>query len=162
MTKDNFYDRYRKVLSGNFGLLEFLTGVMDFARTNQAYINSLMNQELENKNFDGMQVLVLAALKSPSKVYTHVLCKVLDLASSKINNDDVVDLLDDIGDPESVQSLMAAAKRDWELDEFKHINKKCVWALKKIGTVNARAALNELALNSPKEVRAWAIEELNR
>jgi len=149
------------VLKGDLKLSDFLREMSDYAKANHEFINALINQELGHGNYEGLQILILIALKSPSNVYTEILCRILDVASPEMNNDDVVDLLDDLSDPRSIHSLVKAAKREWEGDEYKHINKKCVWALKRIGTTEAENGLRELSKSSSKEVEAWALQELN-
>jgi hypothetical protein len=150
------------VVSGRLGLAEFLTRIGEFARKNHDFINDLMRKELDAKRYRNLQVAILVGMKSPSNVYTQVLCDILNLRSVEVNNSDVIDLLDDIRDPRSVPCLLKGAKENWDLDEYKHLNKKCIWILGAINTPEAKNALQELSQDSSSEIRLWAEEELNK
>jgi hypothetical protein len=70
---------------------------------------------------------VIAAQRHPSPAYTETLCAVLN----------------DGRDPAAVPSLRRAIRWGPEFDEFGDISRKAVWALGRIGTPEALAAIRE-------------------
>jgi HEAT repeat protein len=105
---------------------------------------------------------VLAASRHPSRELSPVLCVVLSRRLDDVNNEDIVDVLGEIGDPESVDCLRDALFWQPAWDEFHGLGVKCVWALASIGTAEAIAVLREEASVGPAEIRRWAALELKR
>src|ERR1051325_7845542 len=81
MNTSDFNSQYEMVVSGRLGLAEFLTRIGEFARKNHDFINDLMRKELDAKRYRNLQVAILVGMKSPSNVYTQVLCDILNLRS---------------------------------------------------------------------------------
>ncbi|MHC4201713.1 MAG: hypothetical protein ACYSU0_17135 [Planctomycetota bacterium] len=64
--------------------------------------------------------------------------------NQKMTNEDVVQVLDIIADERSIPCLRRAVDTDFEWDIAHHFNMKCIWALERIGTAEAKAALEEV------------------
>jgi hypothetical protein len=86
---------------------------------------------------------VIAAQRHPSADYTRTLCAVLDERREHLNGEDVVDALDKSGDSAAVPALRRAITWERDDDEFGQLPRKAVWALARIGTPEARAAIRE-------------------
>jgi HEAT repeat protein len=86
---------------------------------------------------------VIAALRHPSPAYTETLCAVLDERRDDINSEDIVDALNDARDPAAIPALRRAIGWVGESDEFGQLPRKAVWALARIGTREALAAIRE-------------------
>ncbi|MCD9018191.1 HEAT repeat domain-containing protein [Parachryseolinea silvisoli] len=163
-TWNEFVRRYQQVLAGTISIPQFAKGARELllGENGNHHLNVLLGREYDNRNYDGVQVLVIAALQAPSKKYTTTLCLILDARLASVNNDDIVDLLCDIGDPAAVPSLIRAAKTEWPLDEHMHINKKCIWTLRKICTDEAIRGLQELTQHTSVVINHEAQKELER
>ncbi|MGH3908498.1 MAG: HEAT repeat domain-containing protein [Pseudonocardiaceae bacterium] len=103
---------------------------------------------------------VLAASRHPSKLYTAVLCDVLDQQIDDVNNEDIVDLLGGIGDQAAVHCLEGTLWWQPPWDEYRQLGVKVVWALAAIGTPDALAVLRDAAQSEAAEIRRAAAEEL--
>jgi hypothetical protein len=99
----------------------------------------------------------------PSGASTETLCAVLDERRDDINSEDVVDALFDVADPASVPSLRRAVTWVPDWDEFGQLARKAVWALDRIGTPEAIAAIREeVTDDAPFKVVEAAREALER
>jgi HEAT repeat protein len=112
----------------------------------------------------GFQLYVIAALTVPSRTYTETLCAALDERREDINNEDIVDALNEGRDPAAVPCLRRAVRWIPEYDEDGQLARKAVWALGRIGTPEAIAAIrDEVTPELPfKVVEAAEGELLNR
>ncbi len=90
-----------------------------------------------------LELYAMAALEYPSRSYTAVLCEVLDERRDDLDNERLVDALDPIADPAAIASLRRAIGWLPEWDEFGQLSRKAVWALARIGTPEALAAIRE-------------------
>jgi hypothetical protein len=104
---------------------------------------------------------VLAAFYHPSRAYTEVLCDVLALRE-ELNNEDIVDTLAEIADPQSVDCLRAAMRWEPPWDEFGQLARKAVWALAAIGTSEAMASIHEATDDEREKPREAAIQAVGR
>jgi hypothetical protein len=86
---------------------------------------------------------VILAIRQPSADYTESLSAVLDERREDINNEDIVDALNEGRDPAAIPSLRRAVTWVDDTDEFGHLPTKAVWALARIGTPEALAAIRE-------------------
>jgi hypothetical protein len=96
------------------------------------------------KDWISLQYLVIGASRHPDRSYTPTLCAILDEMNQKMTNEDVVQVLDIIADERSIPCLRRAVDTDFEWDIAHHFNMKCIWALERIGTAEAKAALEEV------------------
>ena len=104
----------------------------------------------------------LAAFHHPSRAYTEVVCEVLARRDDDVNNEDLVDTLAEIADPQSVDCLREAWRWDPPWDEFGQLARKAVWALAAIGTPEAMAVVREAADDERDKPREAAIYKLRR
>lgn len=103
---------------------------------------------------------VLAAFRYPSNAMASVLCEVLGQRLEDINNEDVVDVLAEIADPAAVGVLEDTIHWQPSWDEFHWLAVKAVWALARIGTLEALQVLRDTASIGPVEVRDAATNKL--
>jgi HEAT repeat protein len=106
---------------------------------------------------------VIAALRYPSPLYTATLCAVLDERRDDVNPEDIVAALQDSRDPAAIPALRRAIAWNDESDEFGQLQRKAVWALGRIGTPEALAAIRETVTpDMPEKVVEAAEQELAR
>ncbi|MEA2274341.1 MAG: hypothetical protein QOI98_3049 [Solirubrobacteraceae bacterium] len=91
----------------------------------------------------GFELYLIAALDHPSRSYTETLCDVLDQRRDDMNGEAIVDALDSIADPAAVECLRRAVTWVPDWDEYGQLARKAVWALDRIGTPEAIAAIRE-------------------
>lgn len=103
-----------------------------------------------------------AAFYHPSTAYTPVLCELLARQTDDVNNEDLVDTLAEIADPQAVQCLSATLRWDPPWDEFGQLARKAVWALAAIGTSEAMAVIREATHDEREKPREAAVHELRR
>jgi hypothetical protein len=103
---------------------------------------------------------VLAASRYPSPAMTSVLCDVLGRRIEDLNNEDIIDVLAIIADPDAIDVLTTTI--DWQppWDEFHWIGVKCVLALANIGTQAALDVLRSASHEGAPEVRETAARML--
>lgn len=80
-------------------------------------------------------------------------------------HEDVVNALQELRDPGTVDALFRAAtiRHEYlEFDDGRALARKCTWALADIGTAEARSKLTELADGPDEIVAAYAQERLAR
>ena len=94
---------------------------------------------LNSKPIDWMklQYLVLAASEYPTKKHTKYLCDILREKSEEMTNEDVVELLQEIGSCEAIPALVDILDLEIEGDHFHELNRKCLLALDRLGSSNA-------------------------
>jgi PBS lyase HEAT-like repeat-containing protein len=105
---------------------------------------------------------VLAASRHPSRAMVPVLCQVLSRRIDEVNSEDIVEVLSEIGDPDSVDCLRDTLLWQPGWDEFHGLAIKCVWALAAIGSAEAVGALRDAAGVGPEEIRDAAVRALSR
>jgi hypothetical protein len=102
-----------------------------------------LRRNREAGDWNGWERYVIAAQSHPSPAYTEALCAVLDERNEDINNEDIIDALNEAQDPAAVPCLRRAITWVPESDEFGQQPRKVVWALNRIGTPEAFAAIRE-------------------
>ena len=112
------------------------------------------------EDWSAFELYALAAFHHPSRAYTPVLCQALARRTDDLNNEDLVDTLAEIADPDAVDCLREVLRWDPPWDEFGQLARKAVWALSAIGTPEAIAALNEAADDEREAPRTAATREL--
>lgn len=125
-------------------------------------IGDLLRESSETGDWALFERAVVAAYLRPSIEYTTVLCEVLDRRDDTLNNQDIVEALEAIADPRSVDALVSAMHWESPFDEYHELGVKCVWALKAINTPEARQALRDAAEVAPVEIREMAKKSLSR
>jgi hypothetical protein len=120
-----------------------------------------LRESLDSQNWRMFDKYVLAATRRPSRAYTSTLCNALAIRSEKLNAEDVVDVLGDIGDPESVGCLEQALEWEPPWDEYRQLGVKIVWALAGINNEEAHVILKRAAAESGStEIRRAASQKL--
>lgn len=127
---------------------------------------SKIKQQLElakaSNDWDSPQLLVVAALDFNDRRMVPVLTEILDALNEGMTNEDVVELLGDIGDERAVPALGRALKAEFDFDEFHWLNVKAIWSLERIGTKSAIDVIRK-SVDSPfQEVRRAARDVLDR
>ena len=93
---------------------------------------------------DVADLLLLAAVDGLDASYAEVLGTLLR-ADFHREHEEVVTALEEVGDPESVEVLYETALRIPDWDDFRSLAKKCILALKAIGTKEAMQRLRDLS-----------------
>jgi hypothetical protein len=114
----------------------------------------------EAEDWSTFERYLLAAHQRPSRTYTSVLCRVLREQRDDINNEDIVDVIAEIGDPSAIGCLEEALWWQPPWDEYRNLAVKSVWALGAIGTPEAIEVLRGAASSGPEDVREAAAREL--
>ncbi|RZL32198.1 MAG: hypothetical protein EOP00_34230, partial [Pedobacter sp.] len=97
------------------------------------------------------------------KEFVNFLCDLLEY-DWHFDHEDVVQILQKIGDAQAINILHKTALRKFEYleyDDSKTLARKCTWALADIGTKEAKAALIELTSNSNKEIAGFAQKRID-
>jgi hypothetical protein len=114
---------------------------------------------------DGKQIELLcliSGLDGIDKRFTAVFCKLLK-EEWHYTHEDIVTMLAEIKDPSSVTCLFEMSLRIPNYDDARSLAKKCIWALRAIGTLEARTKLELLSKSDDKLIRKeakFAIEVL--
>lgn len=105
---------------------------------------SLLQQNFKDKNSIGLQnTLAVILHDGADKDYTDVLLSLLD-KRWHISEEDIVQVLELIKDPKSVEKLYQVAVHVPEYDDMRALAKKCMWALSAIKTSESIKKLEQL------------------
>jgi HEAT repeat protein len=121
-----------------------------------------LNQALEAGDWGKFELFLLVAAAHPDLNYTAPITAALALQSPSVPNEDALEVLVDLGDPENLDLLVRIARTEHDWDEFSQIGVKAVWAIAAIATPAATAALADLAENGNEYVSHWARRKLDR
>lgn len=125
-------------------------------------IKESLERAKASDDWDSLALLVVAALDFQDKRMVPVLTEILVALNARMNNEDVVELLGDIGDERAVPALSRALEAEFDFDEFHWLNVKAIWALERIGTESAIEVIKR-SVDSPfQEVRRAARDVLDR
>jgi len=97
----------------------------------------------ESGEWDVFERYVVLAQKHPSPAYTETLCAVLDGRRDDFPHEQIVEALLSSKDPAAVPSLRRVITWIPDWDEYGQMARKAVWALERIGTQDALAAIRE-------------------
>jgi hypothetical protein len=127
------------------------------------YKNDLLvklRKELNNKNAKMVEYLIsITDHDGVDEDYTDVFCKLLK-EDWHYMHEDIIMMLEDIKDPDSIPCIYEISLRVSEFVEGLSLAKKCIWALGAINTVNAREKLKLIAHSNDPEIREAALLEL--
>jgi len=160
MCPSKFEELYRRHRAGSLPVGDFWKLAKD-VELHAETIDRLLRQEWEAQNWGMVQSLVVIAMLRPSGRYVDLLCRMLDELHPEVLHEDVAELLFDIGDERSVPSLVRALQAELPGDHFHGLNKKCIWALGKIGTNDAIRAIEACLCSEHEEIREAAKRELD-
>lgn len=116
---------------------------LDEQRDLEPCIAEGLRKSRELADWNGFERYLIAAEHHPSSAYTQTLCEVLDERRDDLNSEEIVEALDRSADPASVPCLRRAVSWVPDWDEFGELARKAVWALDRIGTPEAAAAIRE-------------------
>jgi HEAT repeat protein len=102
---------------------------------------------LEAKDPDDVDIAVtnLFEIENPREI-TPILCSLLQ-AEWHFDHEDIARLLQEIGDPMSINALKETAYKKFDYLDYDNsypLARKCIWALAAIGTKEAKEALEEI------------------
>jgi hypothetical protein len=121
-------------------------GLMEWLRTQQDIepcIASGLREARDGADWNMFERYLIAAAVHPSTTYTPLLCEVLDERRDDMSSEAIVDALDPIADPAAVDCLRRAIGWIPDWDEYGQMARKAVYALDRIGTPEATAAIRE-------------------
>nr|BFF03465.1 hypothetical protein GCM10020241_51400 [Streptoalloteichus tenebrarius] len=121
-----------------------------------------LQRALSAQDWDTFELYLLAAYEHPGRALTDVLCEALRLRSRNVPNEDVIQVLAEIADPDSLPCLRETLHWEPEWDEFHQIAVKCVWAVSAIKSPEATSVLVEAAEQGPSAVADWARSKLGQ
>ncbi len=113
----------------------------------------------ERNEEDVADLLLLAAVDGLDASYTELLGALLK-SDFHGEHEEVVTALEEVGDPESVEVLHETARRIPNWDDFRSLAKKCILALKAIGTEEAIRRLRDLSECEDAIIREFARDSL--
>jgi hypothetical protein len=121
-----------------------------------------MEEQSARQNWGCLHRLIFAVHICPDKVFTPLLCKLLDHQKERGFSESVADALIDIGDERSVPSLIGSLDYYEPGDDDRNFNKKVLHALARIKTEAALGGLRAALQNSDEQIREAAALELSR
>ena len=117
---------------------------------------------LERQDWGIFETALLAADNNPSSELIPILCRALEKQDRAVPNEDILELLADLGDPRSLDTLRRTIWWNPPWDEFYWIAVKAVGAVWKIDSEEATEVLRDATLHPSENVRSWAIPEFER
>jgi hypothetical protein len=109
----------------------------------EACITEGLRRSRERDDWDAFERYVICADIHPSPEHVEPLGAVLDSRREDISNETIVDTLNEIRDPAAVPYLRRAIRFIPEWDDDGQLSRKAVWALDRIHTPEALAAIRE-------------------
>lgn len=146
--------------AGRIRTLDFVKAIGELEGVESEVVSALYAAHA-TKNWQLLQMLVLACSAKLSPIYTEPLCEILEEGCEEMTNEDIVDVLFELQDERAIRVLEVAAAFDLDTDEFHNLNLKCVQALANIPAMHAKEALNRIASSGTHDdVRAAATDAL--
>jgi hypothetical protein len=123
---------------------------------------SEIERQAKLKNVFALTNLIWAIPTSASTNFTVILCSLLENKKEGSYMEAIVDALIDAKDQKSISSLKKVLNHYEAGDDDFNFNRKVLWALERIGTIEAFEVI-KLALNNENEfIREYAKEILER
>lgn len=135
--------------------LKDMTGVEDC-------VTQALSDAVDNHDWDTFELYLLAAFHHPARSMTPALCEALRLRSRAVPNEDTLQVLAEIKDPDALDCLREVLFWHPDWDEFDQVGVKAFWAVDAIGTDDARQLVAEAAERGSEAVRDWAQSSLNQ
>jgi len=128
------------------------------------YVLKLLEKAYEEQNPEDVEHSLSIAFLFDlfSEEYTLVLIKLLE-SDWHFRHEDIVSAFQKLRLPETVNILYTTAQKQFkylEYDDYYALAVKCIWALRKIGTAEAKEKLEILAQSSNKVIREKALKRL--
>lgn len=116
---------------------------------------------LARRDWDSFEAYLLAAHEFPAFSYSDALIGALEMRSELVPNEDVLQVLSYIGDPETLPVLRETLWWRPVWDEFDQVAVKCIWAIGSIRNRSARDVLLEVIEYGSEPMRDWARSKLS-
>jgi len=142
--KDRFNELYDEISGEPQISYERLQQVMREIRTLGDISDDLLeaiNEQCDRKNWGALFRLIGIIHYSPSKKFTRILCEILDNHKEQGIAENVVDALFSIEDESSILALTRSLDYYEPGDDDRHLNRKIIDTLLKIGTPDAIASI---------------------
>ena len=156
--KKDFPTLYNKILTGKVSISDVFPQNRLFRYKKETL--ELLKEYVENR--DGKSVSYLIAIlywDGADQDYTDLLLKLLDEDWHQ-SEEDIIEVLEIIKDPKSIDKLYEVAINIPDYDEMRAIAKKSIWALGAINTPEAIDKLNLLASMDDWIIKENAIDQL--
>jgi HEAT repeat protein len=121
-----------------------------------------LQKELNEQNWSCLFKLIFAVQAFPHRRFTPILTFLLDNHRDRGYSENIVDALFDINDDRSIPSLVGILDHYEPGDDDRHVNKKAIYVLARIGTAEAIKGLEIAASNADRKIKATAERELSR
>lgn len=120
----------------------------------------LLIENAKNRDQNGLScILAIIYNDGADRDYTDILLSLLD-ETWHVSEEDIVDILEIIKDPKSIDKLFDVIIHIPDWDEMRGLAKKCMWALTAIDTPEAIEKLVFLQLSDDKIIRENATFQL--
>ena len=142
--KDRFNELYDEISGEPQISYERLQQVMREIRTLGDISDDLLeaiNEQFDRKNWGALFRLIGIIHYSPSKKFTRILCEILDNHKEQGIAENVVDALFSVEDESSILALTRSLDYYEPGDDDRHLNRKIIDTLLKIGTPDAIASI---------------------
>ena len=142
--KDRFNELYDEISGEPQISYERIQRVMREIRTLGDISDDLLeaiNEQFDRKNWGALFRLIGIIHYSPSKKFTRILCEILDNHKEQGIAENVVDALFSIEDESSILALTRSLDYYEPGDDDRHLNRKIIDTLLKIGTPDAIASI---------------------
>lgn len=121
-----------------------------------------LEEQVGHRNWRMVDALIIPIHWRPSRIFTPVLCKLLDQHRSDVNIEDVAETLYVLRDERATPCVVAALNHFVPGDEDFHFNRKCIRTLCAIGTPEAIEVVNQMRDSPEDPIRDEAMRVLAR
>ncbi len=119
-------------------------------------VRSEIHEIVKNGETSISQLVLQAAWACPDPSYSQGLACIVVTESLQALHEPAIELLGEIGDDNAVSAIASAIKYRWSYDEWLNVPKKALFALARIGSPEARAAIRGASSSSEESIRAEA------
>jgi HEAT repeat protein len=156
-----FQSLQEQVCQERIGASDFISQLRLLPDFSEELLDALRN-ELNEQNWSCLFKLIFAVQAFPHRKFTPILTFLLDNHRERGYSENIVDALFDINDEQSIPSLIRLLDYYEPGDDDRHVNKKAIYVLARIGTSDAIKGLKIAASNSDRKIKATAERELVR
>lgn len=145
------YERFREIMQELRHIGDFSDDLLEAA-----------NEQLQKKNWGCLHRLIFAMQISPNRKFTEILCYLLDNHKEQGYADSIADALFDIKDEKAIPSLKKSLNYYEVGDDDFNFNKKVLYALERIATIEAFGVIKTALENENGEISEVAQDILER